>query len=513
MSLSSSGTDTDKLDSRDDPSSRTKCYERFFFSPHTTKSIMEEARNYKYSDTSAGRASSTSKKTSFYEESVMMAVASDNPYHDFRASMEEMVAAHQLREWHSLQELLHCYLRVNKKKNHRVIALAFVDLLMHRYIMTRDLNRCMAVGTMQWCTAMGGRKRAMAWSMQLLRSWLMKEVADRSSKVKTTGIRSSGRPKSASRLKIRRGNSAPSKHWRLANKGAHQKHKRLHKLGWAATCSPKALQLRPPPPSMGPFLQVREEEVVVLRLKYSIRASIGRKAEMSTSNAQRRRSGSFLGLSCGCKDSKSVSASPPSSSDIKSTTQRAREASSADTLTLTSPSTSSYWEELEAAPPPLAKIGTSSPSTPSFAGLLHQLNELEHDVMSWGKCTPPPQPLPVGGSRQGVPKKGRHKRSFSEGGARRVEESVAVVKETEDPLGEFRKSMLQMIVEKEIVDGEELLELLRRFLALNSPRHHNTILRAFAEIWDEVFSGYENTPDLLRRRNSAPRSLPALRRR
>lgn len=77
-----------------------------------------------------------------------------------------------------------------------------------------------------------------------------------------------------------------------------------------------------------------------------------------------------------------------------------------------------------------------------------------------------------------------------------------VVKESADPLGDFRRSMLQMIVEKELVDGEELRELLHRFLSLNSPCHHDLILRAFTEIWEEVFSGYEKTPDLLRRTDS-----------
>ncbi|CAL9044314.1 transcription repressor OFP8-like [Musa acuminata AAA Group] len=207
---------------------------------------------------------------------------------------------------------------------------------------------------------------------------------------------------------------------------------------------------------------------------------------MSTSSTQKRRSSSFVGIRCGCKDSKSVSvsASQSSSSDMKSTTRtlttrRARELSSADTMTLTSPSTSSYWEEE-------AKLGSSA-STPSFSGLLRQLNELEQDVMSWGRCTARPT------DDKEEERKRWHQRSGSEGaGGRRVEESVAVVKETEDPLGEFRRSMLQMIVEKEIVDGEELRELLRRFLALNSPRHHDTILRAFAEIWEEVFTGHDN---------------------
>ncbi|XP_051219207.1 uncharacterized protein [Lolium perenne] len=70
----------------------------------------------------------------------------------------------------------------------------------------------------------------------------------------------------------------------------------------------------------------------------------------------------------------------------------------------------------------------------------------------------------------------------------RLDGSVAVVKQSEDPLGDFRRSMLNMIVENGIVAGDELRELLRRFLALNAPRHHDAILRAFAEIWDEVFA-------------------------
>nr|QSH71647.1 CBL-interacting protein kinase [Hedychium coronarium] len=45
-----------------------------------------------------------------------------------RASMEEMVTALELRKWHSLQELLHCYLKVNQRKNHKAIVLAFMDL-------------------------------------------------------------------------------------------------------------------------------------------------------------------------------------------------------------------------------------------------------------------------------------------------------------------------------------------------------------------------------------------------
>ncbi|URE41059.1 DUF623 domain containing protein [Musa troglodytarum] len=157
-----------------------------------------------------------------------------------------------------------------------------------------------------------------------------------------------------------------------------------------------------------------------------------------SASARKRRSSSFLSLGCGCTDSKSVSVSGSFGGKSTSTLPPARrvaEISSADTITLTSSSSSFYGEEdVE------VKMERST-STPSFSELLRQLNELEQS---------------------------------------------------------FRRSMLHMIVEKEIVDGAELRELLRRFLALNSQRHHRTILRAFAEIWDDVFSGYEQTPDLLR---------------
>lgn len=88
-----------------------------------------------------------------------------------------------------------------------------------------------------------------------------------------------------------------------------------------------------------------------------------------------------------------------------------------------------------------------------------------------------------------------HKRSMSESGMRVLEESVVVVKESDDPLSDFRRSMLQMIVEKEIVDKEELCELLRQFLALNLPQNHHVILQAFAEIWEEIFAEHHTLPE------------------
>ncbi|KAK1323156.1 hypothetical protein QJS10_CPA02g01039 [Acorus calamus] len=81
----------------------------------------------------------------------------------------------------------------------------------------------------------------------------------------------------------------------------------------------------------------------------------------------------------------------------------------------------------------------------------------------------------------------RRKAAAAAGGYGKVKESVAVVKDSDDPYVDFRNSMLQMIVEKEIYSFEELRELLDCFLSLNSPYHHELIVTAFMEIWNGVF--------------------------
>jgi uncharacterized protein (TIGR01568 family) len=87
--------------------------ERLFFEPGDTSSILEKAK--------AGGFP--------FKESVLLAMESEDPYVDFRRSMEEMVESHGLKEWECLEELLGWYLRVNRKKNHGFIVGAFVDLL------------------------------------------------------------------------------------------------------------------------------------------------------------------------------------------------------------------------------------------------------------------------------------------------------------------------------------------------------------------------------------------------
>ncbi|XP_044506887.1 transcription repressor OFP8-like [Mangifera indica] len=63
-------------------------------------------------------------------------------------------------------------------------------------------------------------------------------------------------------------------------------------------------------------------------------------------------------------------------------------------------------------------------------------------------------------------------------------DSIAVVKESKDPYQDFRQSMLLMIMEKEIYNKDDLQQLLKCFLRLNSPCHHDVIVRAFTEIWN-----------------------------
>ncbi|MCO5553776.1 hypothetical protein L7F22_007302 [Adiantum nelumboides] len=68
-------------------------------------------------------------------------------------------------------------------------------------------------------------------------------------------------------------------------------------------------------------------------------------------------------------------------------------------------------------------------------------------------------------------------------------DSVAVVKSSKDPLVDFRDSMVDMIIERQIYTAEDLGELLRCFLSLNPSEHHDTIVHAFMEVWARLFQG------------------------
>ncbi|KAK7269722.1 hypothetical protein RIF29_22456 [Crotalaria pallida] len=87
--------------------------ERLFFEPGDTSSILEKAKANGFP----------------FKESVVLAMESEDPYEDFKRSMEEMVESHGVKDWEGLEELLSWYLRVNGKNNHGFIVGAFVDLL------------------------------------------------------------------------------------------------------------------------------------------------------------------------------------------------------------------------------------------------------------------------------------------------------------------------------------------------------------------------------------------------
>ncbi|XVF46977.1 hypothetical protein PTKIN_Ptkin03bG0072100 [Pterospermum kingtungense] len=68
----------------------------------------------------------------------------------------------------------------------------------------------------------------------------------------------------------------------------------------------------------------------------------------------------------------------------------------------------------------------------------------------------------------------------------KIVDSIAVVKDSNDPYQDFRHSMLQMIMEKQIYSKHDLQQLLQGFLELNSPCHHDVIVKAFMEICNQV---------------------------
>lgn len=83
------------------------------------------------------------------------------------------------------------------------------------------------------------------------------------------------------------------------------------------------------------------------------------------------------------------------------------------------------------------------------------------------------------------------KRSETVSSLRKVEgkmgESFVQVKRSKDPQEDFKRSMVQMILEKEIFEAKGLEELLQCYLTLNSPEYHRLIVGAFSEVWEFLF--------------------------
>ncbi|KAF3556085.1 hypothetical protein F2Q69_00017447 [Brassica cretica] len=99
--------------------------ERLIFeSKGKSNSILEEA---------------TTKQEEEKESFMLLSLESNDPYSDFKGSMEEMVEAHALHhDWRSLEKLLLQFLKVNANTSHRYIFAAFVDLLSNLTLHTNE---------------------------------------------------------------------------------------------------------------------------------------------------------------------------------------------------------------------------------------------------------------------------------------------------------------------------------------------------------------------------------------
>ncbi|CAL4978716.1 unnamed protein product [Urochloa decumbens] len=112
------------------------------------------------------------------------------------------------------------------------------------------------------------------------------------------------------------------------------------------------------------------------------------------------------------------------------------------------------------------------------------------------------KPLP----KQRPPKRGRGRRVAATGGCdtcgvrdgfrpvvcaaeEQVRRGFAVVKRSRDPYADFRSSMVEMIVGRQLFGAPDMERLLRSYLSLNAPRHHPVILQAFSDIWVVVHGG------------------------
>ncbi|MCO5561681.1 hypothetical protein L7F22_015303 [Adiantum nelumboides] len=73
----------------------------------------------------------------------------------------------------------------------------------------------------------------------------------------------------------------------------------------------------------------------------------------------------------------------------------------------------------------------------------------------------------------------------------------AVARKSRNPYEDFRDSMVEMVLQKQMHKSSELEELLQSFLCLNSLEHHELIVQAFSEVWEKVFgsiNGFHKRP-------------------
>ncbi|XP_031115456.1 transcription repressor OFP7-like [Ipomoea triloba] len=74
----------------------------------------------------------------------------------------------------------------------------------------------------------------------------------------------------------------------------------------------------------------------------------------------------------------------------------------------------------------------------------------------------------------------------------KVKESFAMVKRSKDPYEDFKGSMVEMILEKQMFEKQDLEQLLQCFLSLNTRQYHGIIVEVFSEIWEALFCTNNN---------------------
>ncbi|CAO2186551.1 unnamed protein product [Urochloa humidicola] len=118
---------------------RAVCSDRLVFEPEEVSSFKATSKpnkklitKDKQDDEDHDKDTITTSKAaaSAFGGGMAMSVESENPYRDFRESMEAMVMSRgDVKDWCWLEEMLGWYLRANGKSTHGVIIGAFVDLL------------------------------------------------------------------------------------------------------------------------------------------------------------------------------------------------------------------------------------------------------------------------------------------------------------------------------------------------------------------------------------------------
>jgi len=74
----------------------------------------------------------------------------------------------------------------------------------------------------------------------------------------------------------------------------------------------------------------------------------------------------------------------------------------------------------------------------------------------------------------------------SAGNRRSLSDSFAIVKSSMNPQGDFRESMVEMIVQNNIRTSKDLEDLLACYLSLNSDEYHELIIKVFKQIWFDL---------------------------